>query len=115
MRNPNNYTQAQRRLGGLNRPKREERFEEVIARFRADRKGHVVAEGVTYSAQGESHWQVRHSTAHADQFDVLADGRRITRGGPRQLPTPWIRKKARAAKEQNATYAAIGVNTDDER
>lgn len=108
MRNPNSYTQKQRRLGGLNRPRREETLEEVLARFRDDRKGHVVAEGVTYSANGESHWKIQHSTAHAEQFDVVHDEMRIARANVRNLPTKWIRKRARVAKEKNTTYAAIG-------
>ena len=107
MRNPNSYTPEQRRLGGLNRPKRDETFEEVLARFKQDRKGHVIAEGVTYSARGESRWQVRHSTDHAEQFDVLADGQRIAKAGPRKLPTQWIRGRAKRARETNTTYANL--------
>lgn len=101
------FTLEQCSRGGRNRPKRDETFEEVIKRFHDDRKGHVIAEGVTYSAKGESHWQVRHSTAHAKQFDVVAGGRVIARGNPRSLPTPWIRKKTRKAKDENLTYQAL--------
>jgi hypothetical protein len=39
MKNPNSYTPEQRRLGGLNRPRRDESFEEVLSRFKSDRKG----------------------------------------------------------------------------
>lgn len=107
MKNPNSYTQEQRRLGGLNRPHREEAFEEVIARFHADRKGHVVAEGVTYSAKGESHWRVQHSTGHAEQFDVIHDGKRIAKANVRRLPAKWIRRRAKVAKSENTTYQAL--------
>ena len=109
MRNPNSYTQKQRRLGGINRPRREETFEEVIARFHDDRKGLVIAEGATYTAKGESHWQVRHSTAHANQFDVVHDGVRIAKSNVRNLPTKWIRARAKTAKAGNVSYAAIGI------
>lgn len=101
------YTLEQCSRGGRNKPRHDETFEEVLGRFRDDRKGLVIAEGVTYTAKGESTWQVRHSTAHANQFDVVADGKVITRGNPRNLPTPWIRKKARQTKEENKTYLSL--------
>ena len=107
MRNPNSYTTEQRRLGGLNKPRRDETFEEVIQRFHDDRKGHVIAEGVTYTSRGQSRWEIRHSTAHANQFDVVQDGDVVAKGNPRSLPAKWIRTKARGAKKGNTTYSAI--------
>lgn len=107
MKNRNSYTQKQRLLGGLNRLRRDEDFEEVIARFLNDRKGHIVAEGVTYSADGESAWQVVHSTDHVNRFDVICDGERVAISNPRSLPTKWIRKRASKAKLANTNYYAI--------
>jgi len=95
MRRPNRYTDLQRSLGGLNKPRREERFEEVVGRFNDDRKGAVIAEGVTYSATSISPWSIRHSTTHADQFDVVCDGETVATSGKRSLPTKFIRKRAR--------------------
>ena len=106
MRNANRYTQKQRSLGGLNKPRRAERFEEVLARFHDDRKGLVIAEGCTNGI----FWQLRHSTKHARQFDVLHDGKLIARGNARSLPGKWIRAKARKAAKENTTYKAIRHN-----
>ena len=103
MRNANRYTQRQRSLGGLNKPKHPERFEEVLARFQDDRKGFVIAEGCTNGIC----WQLRHSTKHARQFDVLHDGKLIARGNARSLPSKWIRRKAREAAKTNTTYQSI--------
>lgn len=107
MKNPNTYTQEQRRLGGLYGQHREETFEEMLARFKADRKGHVITEGVTYSSKGESHWRVQHSTDHAEQFDVVHNGKQIAKANVRRLPSKWIRRRAKVAKSENTTYAAI--------
>ena len=95
MRRANRYTDRQRSLGGLNKPRREERFEEIVGRFKDDRKGAVIAEGVTYSATSSKPWSVRHSTKHADQFDVVCDGQTVATAGKRTLPTKFIRKRAR--------------------
>jgi hypothetical protein len=74
---------------------REETFEEIVGRFKDDRKGEPIARGVTYSSDGEHPWSVRHSTRHADQFDVVCDGRTVATAGKRRLPTRFIRKRAR--------------------
>lgn len=90
-------------------PIREETFEEIVGRFKDDRKGAVIAEGVTYSATSVKPWSVRHSTKHADQFDVVCDGRTVATAGPRSLPTRFIRRRAR---ENAATcYADLHSET----
>lgn len=108
MKNPNTYTNKQRSLGGLNKPRREETFEEAISRFHDDRKGYVIAEGVTYTSEGERPWHIQHSTSHARRFDVVQGDKLIAKGNPRSLPAKWIRAKTRKAKEENVTYSAIG-------
>lgn len=94
--------------GARNRSGHEERFEEVLARFRDDRKGYMVTEGVTYTSRGAEPFALRHSLGHAKQFDVLFAGRVLLSAGERSLPTKWLRRRARDANEHNITYAAIG-------
>jgi len=105
MRNPNSYTQRQRSLGGINKPRRDETFEEALGRFKDDRKGAVIAEGVTYSATSVKPWSVRHSTRHADQFDVICDGQTVATAGKRKLPTKFIRRRVRTGAK--TSYASL--------
>lgn len=101
------FTLAQCSRGGRWSPRREWDLHELVQAFHEDRKGHVIAEGVTYSASGATPWQLRHSTKHANQFDVLHDGKVIARGNARRLPTKWIRSKARTAQATNTTYESL--------
>lgn len=52
MKQKHQYTKAQRSRGGRNKPRREERLEEVIARAEFDRMGSIVTEGVEYTSEG---------------------------------------------------------------
>jgi len=101
------YTPDQRSRGGRNKPRREERFEEIRARFLQDRKGHVIASGI-YAMNGRVFdYVLRHSIFHAQKFDLVLDGKIYCSCGLRGLPTAWMRKRARLAKEENVTYDAL--------
>lgn len=95
MRKRNTYTKQQQSLGGLNKPRREERFEEIIERYKQDRKGTIIARGVTYSSNGIDHWQIAHSRTHTNKFEVMHNGYSIANAGPRKLPTKWIRNRTK--------------------
>lgn len=72
---------------------RVEPFEEIVARAKWDRKGRVIREGVTYSAQTANHWQVRWSLdGRCDQLDLLFGGEVVFTGGKRRLRkiAPWL-------------------------
>jgi len=103
------YTPEQRSRGGRNKSRREERFEEIRARFFDDRKGFVIASGV-YAMDGRVFdYALRHSVSHAQKFDLLLDGRLHCCCGARRLPAAWMRKRKRAriALEENTTYDAL--------
>ena len=101
------YTSKQRSRGGFNKPRREERFEEIRARFFDDRKGFVIASGI-YAMNGRVFdYVLRHSVSHAQKFDLLLNGRLYCCCGVRRLPSPWMRRRARIAREENTTYKAI--------
>lgn len=52
-----------------------------------DARGLVVREGCTYTATGETNWQIRRSIAgRVDQFDLVANGSVLRTSGPRKLP-----------------------------
>ena len=107
MRKRNNYTKQQRSLGGLNKPRREERFEEIQQRFLDGRKGHVIAEGTTYTSKGQTGFKITHSKKHANSFDIIQGGATIKTANSRSLPTKWIRKRAKTAAKTNVTYQQI--------
>lgn len=101
------YTPEQRSRGGRNRLRREERFEEVRARFLDDRKGFVIAEGL-YLLNGKLlPYVLRHSVSHVQKFDLVIDGRLHCCSGWRGLPCKWMRIRAREARRINVCYAAL--------
>ena len=56
-------------------------------RAQHDAKGQVLREGCTYTATGETLWQVRRSIAgRCDQLDLVANGKTVRTSGPRKLP-----------------------------
>lgn len=56
-----------------------------------DARGTVLREGVTYRADGETHWTVTRSVrGRTTQRDVIVDGKLNRTCGPRRLPA-WLR------------------------
>jgi hypothetical protein len=52
-----------------------------------DARGQLVREGCTYTATGQTDWQVRRSVdGRVDQFDLVASGATLRTAGPRKLP-----------------------------
>jgi hypothetical protein len=52
-----------------------------------DARRQIVREGCTYTATGQTNWQVRRSIAgRVDQLDLVANGQTICTAGPRKMP-----------------------------
>ena len=61
--------------------------ETVAWRSKDDRRGLVLRQGCTYSANGNTEWLVRHSVSgRSDQFDLVANGSVVKTAGARRLP-----------------------------
>jgi hypothetical protein len=61
--------------------------ETLRKREQFDTKGTILREGCTYTATGETIWQVRRSiVGRVDQLDLVANGETIRTSGPRRLP-----------------------------
>lgn len=59
----------------------------VMRRALHDARGTVIREGCTFTARGETHWQVRRSLrGRTNQFDLVANGRVVKTCGRRALP-----------------------------
>lgn len=66
---------------------REPDYETLRYRALHDRKGKVIREGATFTALGETHWQVRHSAGgRTDQLDLVANGTVAKTCGSRRMP-----------------------------
>lgn len=73
-KNKRGFTREQCSRGG-SRTRGYETEEDARQRALLDAKGKVLREGVTYSADGESHWQKRRALfGRVDQIELVCDG-----------------------------------------